>query len=302
MRDFDYSDLKNKTWDHEILSYVAKIHEYKGRQALFLQQEPVELQRLIEVAMIQSTESSNRIEGIVTTRSRLLQLVENKTTPRNHDEKEILGYRNVLNIIHSSYEYKTAPNEIEQICDNYQKALDLEIVDPLILIPCVIFDFLCVHPFHDGNGRMSHLLTLLLLYRNGYMVGKYISIEKEIADTKEAYYQALEQADAGWHEGANDPTPFIKYMLGILLKCYREFEERLTISEKSGKRSTVYDIVKNYAISTLGTFTKKDVVENCPSVARSSIEAALKKLVDDGTLHRKGKGRSSHYIRSDSTK
>lgn len=329
MRDFDYSDLKNKTWDHEILSYVAKIHEYKGRQALFLQQEPVELQRLIEVAMIQSTESSNRIEGIVTTRSRLLQLVENKTTPRNRDEKEILGYRNVLNIIHSSYEYiplrsnyilqlhrdllqytlfsyggkyKTAPNEIEQICDNYQKALDLEIIDPLILIPCVIFDFLCVHPFHDGNGRMSRLLTLLLLYRNGYMVGKYISIEKEIADTKEEYYQALEQADAGWHEGANDPTPFIKYMLGILLKCYREFEERLTLSEKNGKRSTVYDIVKNYAMNTLGTFTKKDVVENCPSVARSSIEAALKKLVDDGTLHRKGKGRSSHYIRSDSTK
>ncbi|WP_290146199.1 Fic family protein [uncultured Dubosiella sp.] len=287
--------------------------------------------------MIQNTESSNRIEGIVTTRSRLLQLVENKTTPRNRDEKEILGYRNVLNIIHSSYEYiplrsnyilqlhrdllqytpfsyggkfilfkPLEPYEtliaIEQICDNYQKTLDLEIIDPLILIPCVIFDFLCVHPFHDGNGRMSRLLTLLLLYRNGYMVGKYISIEKEIADTKEAYYQALEQADAGWHEGANDLTPFIKYMLGILLKCYREFEERLTISEKSGKRSTVYDIVKNYAMNTLGTFTKKDVVENCPSVARSSIEAALKKLVDDGTLHRKGKGRSSHYIRSDSTK
>ena len=215
MRSFDYSYLSLRTWDNEILSYVAKIHEYKGKQELYLRQKPVELERLVEVAKVQSTESSNRIEGIITTKSRLQQLVEDKTTPRNRDEKEILGYRNVLNLIHENYEYipfrsnyilqlhrdllqyteltyggkyKTIPNEIdavlpngekrilfkplepyetpgaiEQICDSYQRALEQEIVDPLILIPCVILDFLCVHPFNDGNGRMSRLLTLLII-------------------------------------------------------------------------------------------------------------------------------------------
>lgn len=354
MRSFDYSYLKDRTWDNEILSYVAKIHEYKGKQELYLRQKPVELDRLIEIAKIQSTEASNSIEGIITTRSRLKQLVEEKTTPRNRDEKEILGYRNVLNLIHTNYEYipfksnyilqlhrdllqytelsyggkyKTSPNEIdeilpngekhilfrplepyetpmaiEQICENYQKALATEIIDPLILIPCVILDFLCIHPFNDGNGRMSRLLTLLLLYRNDYLVGKYISIEKEIAKTKEAYYDVLRQSNIGWHEEENDPKPFIKYMLGIILKCYREFEERLTISEKSGVRSTSYDVVKTYAISTIGTFTKRDAMENCPSLGSSSVEAALKKLVEDGIILRKGKGRNSHYIRSDSKK
>ena len=351
MRNFDYSHLKDRTWDNEILSYIAKIHEFKGKQELYFRQKTVELERLVEIAKVQSTESSNRIEGIVTTRSRLQQLVEDKTTPRNRDEKEILGYRNVLNLIHENYQYiplksnyilqlhrdllqytelsyggkyKTSPNEIdavlpngekrilfkplepyetpdaiEQICSSYQQALDHEIVDSLILIPCVILDFLCVHPFNDGNGRMSRLLTLLLLYRNDYVVGKYISIEKEIADTKEAYYQALAQADLGWHEGTNDPKPFIKYMLGIILKCYREFEERLTISEKSGKRSSSYDIVKTYVNSTMGTFTKRDAMENCPSLGSSSVESALKKLVEDGTIIRKGQGRASYYIRKD---
>ena len=146
---------------------------------------------------------------------------------------------------------------------------------------------------------MSRLLTLLLLYRNDYVVGKYISIEKEIADTKESYYQALEQSDLGWHEGTNDLKPFIKYMLGIILKCYREFEDRLTISEKSGIKSSSYDIVKTYVNNTIGTFTKRDAMENCPSLGSSSVESALKKLVEDGTIIRKGKGRTSHYIRKD---
>lgn len=351
MRNFDYSHLKDRTWDNEILSYVAKIHEFKGKQELYFRQKPVELERLVEIAKVQSTESSNRIEGIVTTSSRLQQLVEDKTTPRNRDEKEILGYRNVLNLIHENYQYiplksnyilqlhrdllqytelsyggkyKTSPNEIDavlpngekrilfkplesyetpdaikQICSSYQQALDHEIVDSLILIPCVILDFLCVHPFNDGNGRMSRLLTLLLLYCNDYVVGKYISIEKEIANTKEAYYQALAQADLGWHEGTNDPEQFIKYMLGIILKCYREFDERLTICEKSGKRSNSYDIVKTYVNSTIGTFTKRDAMENCPSLGSSSVESALKKLVEDGSIIRKGRGRASHYIRKD---
>lgn len=351
MRSFDYHQLVDRTWDNEILSYVAQIHEYKGRQELFIRQKPVELTRLIEIAKVQSTESSNRIEGIVTTSPRLKQLMEDKTTPRNRDEEEILGYRNVLNLVHESYSsipvrpnfilqlhrdllrytnfsyggsFKSTPNEIDMtlqsgeritlfkplepyetpdavqnICDSFQRELDLGVVDPLILIPCFILDFLCIHPFNDGNGRMSRLLTLLLLYRSGYMVGQYISIEKAIADTKEVYYDVLMKADQGWHKGENDPKPFIRYMLGVILSCYREFEERITLAERVGVKSTSYDIVKQYVENHLGTFTKQEVLSGCPSLGSSSVESALKKLVDDGFIARLGSGRKTHYVRSD---
>lgn len=349
MRNFDYSKLKGRTWDNEILAYVAQIHEYKGKQDLYLRQKPAELKRLIDIAKIQSTESSNRIEGIVTTDARLKQLVENKTTPRNRDEEEILGYRNVLNIMHESYEaipvqsnyilqlhgemlkhtafsyagkYKTTPNEIdmvlqngekvvlfkplepyetpdavERLCAEYNNAILEGIVDPLILIPNFILDFLCIHPFNDGNGRMSRLLTLLLLYRCGYKVGQYISIEKAIADTKETYYEVLQQADQKWYEGENDPKPFIRYMLGIILSCYREFESRITVAAKTGRKSTAYDIVKTYTESTIGKFSKQDALIACPSLGSSSVESALKKLVEEGVIIRTGAGRKTMYMR-----
>jgi Fic family protein len=351
MREFDYDKLISRTWDNEILSYVSKIHEFKGRQELYIRQKPVELERLIEIAKIQSTEASNQIEGIVTTKSRLKQIMENKTTPRNRDEKEILGYRNVLNLVHENHDYisvtpnyilqlhgellkytsfsyggkfKTTPNEIAKtfpdgtrevifkplepyetpdavaaICNQYQTAIAAEIVDPLILIPCFILDFLCIHPFNDGNGRMSRLLTLLLLYKNGYMVGKYISIEKAIADTKESYYDALAISDQDWIHGTNDPKEFIKYMLGIILSCYREFETRIRVAWDNGAKSTSYDIVKQYALSRIGTFTKSDALSGCPTLGSSSVESALKKLVGEGVIKRLGAGRKTHYVRND---
>ena len=352
MRQFDYSYLEDRTWDNEIMSYISKIHEYKGKQELYLRQKPVELNRLIEIAKIQSTEASNRIEGIITTNARLKQLVADKTTPKNRDEEEILGYRNVLNLVHENYDvipvrsnyilqmhrdllkftnlnyggqFKTTPNEIDMvletgekvvlfkplepyetpnaigaICEEYQKALDKELVDELILIPCFLLDFLCIHPFNDGNGRMSRLMTLLLLYRSGYMVGQYISIEKAIADTKEAYYDALQRADQGWHEGINDPKPFIKYMLSIILSCYREFEARVSIAYAAGAKSTSYDVVKAYVSGRIGKFSKQEVLAGCPSLGSSSVESALKKLVEDGTLVRIGAGRKTLYARADS--
>lgn len=349
MKRFDYSKFRERTWDNEILTYVAQIHEYKGKQELYLRQRPVELNRLIEIAKIQSTESSNRIEGIVTTDARLRQLVENKTTPRNRNEEEILGYRNALNIVHENYEaipvqsnyilqlhgemlkhtafsyagkYKTTPNEIDMalengekvvlfktlepyetpdavecLCAEYNNAILEGIVDPLIIMPTFILDFLCIHPFNDGNGRMSRLLTLLLLYRCGYKVGQYISIEKAIADTKETYYEVLQQADQNWYEGENDPKPFIRYMLGIILSCYREFESRITIAAKTGRKSTAYDIVKTYTENTLGKFSKQDALIACPSLGSSSVESALKRLVEEGTIIRTGAGRKTMYMR-----
>lgn len=352
MRSFDYSSLVDRTWDTDILNLVAKIHECKGRQDLFIRQKPVELDRLVEIAKIQSTEASNRIEGIVTTSTRMKQLFEEKTTPRNRDEDEIMGYRDVLNTIHESNEYipvrpayilqlhrdllkrtgfsygghfknvqnyinetmpdgtvvtrfvpvapYDTPDAVENLCNTYEQATAKEEIDSLILIPTFICDFLCIHPFNDGNGRMSRLLTLLLLYKNGYSVGKYISIEKKIEKTKDQYYDALERADAGWHEENNDPTPFIRYMLRVILACYTDFEERVGLMTEKGSSSSAYDIVKKYAGERIGKFTGADVTSHCPSIGRSSALAALKKLTEEGFIIRKGSGRSTFYVRSDS--
>ena len=351
MRSFDYSKLIDRTWDTDILNLVAKIHEYKGRQDLFIRQKPMELERLVETAKIQSTEASNKIEGIVTTNTRMKQLFEEKTTPRNRDEDEIMGYRDVLNTIHESNEYipirpsyilqlhrdllrragfsygghfknvqnyineaksdgtiitrftpvapYDTPDAIENLCSAYERAAADEKIDSLILIPTFICDFLCIHPFNDGNGRMSRLLTLLLLYKNGYQVGKYISIEKQIEKTKDRYYDTLEESDVGWHEETNDPTPFIRYMLQTILACYTEFEERIGFMAESGSGSTSYDIVKKYTEEKIGKFTGADVVVHCPGIGRSSALAALKKLTEEGIIIRKGSGRSTFYVKSD---
>ena len=352
MRSFDYRRLADQAWDTDIVNLVAKIHERKGRQDLFIRQKPIELNRLVELAKIQSTEASNKIEGIVTTSTRIKQLFAEKTTPRNRDEDEIMGYRDVLNIIHESNAYipirpayilqlhrellkraglsydghfkhvqnyinetKTdgtvvtrftpiAPYEtsdaVESLCNTYEQAVANEKIDALILIPTFICDFLCIHPFNDGNGRMSRLLTLFLLYKNGYRVGKYISIEKQIEQTKDRYYDTLKEADAGWHEEKNDPTPFIRYMLQAILACYIEFEERVGLMDESGDNSTAYDIAKKYTEEKIGRFTGADVVAHCPSIGRSSALAALKKLTEEGYIIRKGVGRSTFYVRVDS--
>lgn len=362
MRQFDYSKFDSISWDNEIVSYLTQIHEHKGRQELYSRQKPVELKKLTEVAKVQSVESSNRIEGIITTSSRIGQIVREKTAPKNRDEKEIAGYRDVLNTIHDSHDYisvtgniilqlhrdlmkysesslggtykitqnylketrddgtefirfmpvppyETAPC-IDAICENYRTAIESHKVDPLLLIPVFIHDFLCIHPFNDGIGRMSRILTLLLLYRNGYTVGKYISIEKHIEKTKASYYDALEESSEGWHEETDDPTPFIKYMLGIILACYREFEERVeaigetTIIEvKNGKARTVvvkskaYDIVKAAIDSKIGKFSKKDIANICPSISEKAVEAAIRKLVDEGYIERHGTGRNTFYTK-----
>lgn len=349
MRSFDYSSLKEKTWDSEIISLVAQIHECKSRQTVYLKQKPQELEKLVEIAKRQSTEASNAIEGIRTTSTRLKQLCEEKTTPKNRDEEEILGYRDVLNTIHENYEYipiktnyilqlhrdlykyteknigghfKTTqnviaatdengkeyvlftplapyetPSAIDAICENYNKATENDELDALLLIPVFIHDFLCIHPFSDGNGRMSRLLTALLLYRSGYVVGKYISIESKIAANKDLYYKALENCQEGWHENKEDAAPFIKYMLRIILAAYRDFEERIElVSEKRPAKETV----RRAVYSKMGKLSKSDISELCPSIGIKSVELALKQLLEEGVLVKKGTGRATFYIRSDS--
>ena len=348
MRSFDYSVLKNRTWDNEILGLVAQIHEYKGRQELYLKQKPAELDKLVEIAKIQSTEASNEIEGIRTTNTRLKQLVADKTTPRNRDEEEIMGYRDVLNTIHENYEYipirpnyilqlhrdlfrysekgiggqfkntqnyisatdtkehefilftplppYETPAAVEAICESYNHVIDTKEVDALILIPVFIHDFLCIHPFNDGNGRMSRLLTTLLLYRCGYVIGKYISLESKIAKNKNTYYDALEACQRGWYENQEDPTPFIKYLLRIILVAYRDFEDRVDlVSEKL----PAVEIVRRAIYMKIGKFTKSDIMELCPTIGKTSVESSIKLLVDKGVLIKHGSGRSTYYTRGD---
>lgn len=360
MREFDYSFLAGRLWDTEIMNYTNLIHEYKGKQDLYLRQKPVELDRLVEIAKIQSTESSNRIEGIVTTSSRIHALMQEKTTPRNRNEKEIAGYRDVLNTIHENHDYipirsnyilqlhrdlmqytdsalggqyKVTQNYLEETradgskfirftpvapyetepcvvaaCAAYQRAIDEKKVDPLLIMPVFLTDFLCIHPFNDGNGRMSRLLTLLLLYQAGYVVGRYISVEKHIEKTKDVYYDALQEASEGWHEGKGNPDAFIKYMLGVILACYREFEMRvdaLSKPDENGKvlvKSSALDIVKAAIETRIGKFTKTEILNICPTLSRSSVEASLRELIVTGDIVRFGTGRATYYLRSDAIK
>lgn len=341
---FDYSSLEKRTWDKEVLNYIGLIHEYKGRQQLYLAKKPEKLDRLIERARIQSTEASNAIEGIVTTRQRLIELMNDKTTPRNRNECQINGYRHALNLIHENYEYipvkvnyilqlhremyqfidvdyggkfKDTPNEIdafypdgrkvvifrplepyetpeavEKICEEYDRAINSLNVDPLLAIPVFIHDFLCIHPFNDGNGRMSRLLTTLLLYKSGYLIGRYISLEKKIQITGEDYYDALEKSSENWMESENDDTPFIKYTLSVILAAYRDFEERVNLVEtKMSAREMVEKAVK----TKIGKFTKSDILELCPEIGKASVENSLKEMCSEGLIQKEGKGRATFY-------
>ena len=346
MRDFNYSKIKEQKWDSEVLSLIAAIYKYAGKQELYLKQRPDELEKLVEIAKIQSTESSNAIEGIVTTNTRIKQLVEESTTPKNRDEEEIAGYRDVLNIIHESFgaipitknyilqlhkilyshmnnpiagQTKTmqnyisatypdghtevfftpmapfeTPKALEKICEEYNRVIGNLEVEPLIAIPVFIHDFLCIHPFNDGNGRMSRLLTTLLLYRSGFYVGKYISLEAKIAKNKDLYYEALGKAQKGWHEGEEDVVPFIKYLLGTILAAYKDFEDRFEII---GEKLPVLEMVRKATKNKIGKFSKQDIRELCPSLSISSIEGSLRTLVKEGELMRGGSGKATYYVR-----
>lgn len=346
MRKFDYSKIKDMKWDSSVLSLIAAIYKYSGKQELYLKQRPDELEKLIEIAKIQSTEASNAIEGIVTTNTRIKQLIEEKTTPKNRDEEEILGYRDVLNVIHESfdlipitknyilqlhkilYSYMNNPfagqtknvqnyisatypdghterlftplapfetsEALEKICEEYNRVIGNLEVEPLIAIPIFIHDFLCIHPFNDGNGRMSRLLTTLLLYRSGFYVGKYISLEAKIAKNKDLYYKALGEAQDGWHEGEEDVVPFIKYLLGTILAAYKDFEERFEIVEE---KLPAIEVVRKATMNKIGKFSKQDIRELCPALSTSSIERALRKLVNEGDLMKGGLGKATYYVR-----
>lgn len=279
---------------------------------------------------------ADKEKGIVTTNTRIKQLVEEKTTPRNRDEQEIAGYRDALNIIHESFDaipmsqnyilqlhkilyshmnnpmggrtkrvqnYISAtypdghvetlftplspfetPEALDKICEEYNRFIENMEVEPLIIIPIFIHDFLCIHPFNEGNGRISRLLTTLLRYRNGFYVGKYISLENKIAKHKDLYYNALFQAQHGWHEGNEDVVPFIKYLLGTILAAYKDFEERFSLVET---KLPALEMVRQANIYKIGRFNKQDIRQLCPTLSNSSIEKAFRDLISLGEIKKR---------------
>ena len=346
MRTFDYIKKWEKLLTPEIVTLLTQIHEYKGEQTLFIEAKADSLTQLTVIAKIQSTEASNKIEGIYTSDARLKALLNEKTMPKTRNEQEIAGYRDVLNTIHESHDYipvrpnmilqlhrdlykfegydaggryKSVDNFIEEedaqgnkfvrfkpvpawetpaavenLCNEFDKALGSGAIDPLLLIPMFILDFLCIHPFNDGNGRMSRLLTLLMLYRAGYIVGKYISIERLIEKTKSSYYDCLQESSRGWHEEENDYAPFVRYMLGVVVAAYRDFSERVRtlVSSDLSKPERIAELIKN----TYGEITKSQIMEKCPDISRITVERALTELMLSEDVIKIGGGRYTKYV------
>ena len=344
MRSFDFEKEYNKLLTPDIISYLTQIHEYRGMYAKDKVQQEL-LSELTEIARIQSTEASNRIEGIITTDERLRKIVHEKTMPKTRSEKEIAGYRDVLATIHENYAYIPVssnmilqlhrdlykfsgngyggsfkstdnviaeelpdgtkqvrfepvpawetPEMINNLCQAFKDALNMQTMDVLLLFPMFILDFLCIHPFNDGNGRMSRLLTLLILYKAEYYVGQYISIEKLISDTMESYYEALQASSWQWREAKNEYAPFVKYVLGIIIAAYREFADRVQIlTDKTvSKSDRVSEIIKK----TYGKITKAEILKQCPEISQTTVQRTLNDLVKNGQIIKIGGGRYTSY-------
>ncbi len=346
---FDYQEIPRNLLTPEIVNMLSTLHEFKGKQELYIETEPDVLTALLDIAKIQSTKASNKIEGIYTSDERLEALVMEKAEPRNRSEEEIAGYREVLATVHESYEYIPVrsnnilqlhrdlysfsksdlggkfkntdnviaesgkdgkqrvrftpvpafqtPEAMEQLCQQFNNAIDDGRYDPLVLIPMFILDFLCIHPFNDGNGRMSRLLTLLLLYRSGYIVGKYISMEMLIEKSKETYYEVLQDSSYAWHEGTNDYIPFVKYYLGIMLKGYKEFQDR--VEHLNYRKLSKADRVKAVFDKKLGIVRKADIAAFCPDISETTIERTLKELLEANYIEKVGKARATGYVKKE---
>ena len=348
MRIFDYAIIPAELMNHELMNLVSAIHEYRGKQELFIEAKPDVLQAMLEIAKIQSTGASNRIEGIYTSEERLAALVKSKAEPRNRSEQEIAGYREVLSLIHDSYDYMVprtnvilqlhrdlyqfspassggsfknsdnviaeidssgqsrvrfqplsafeTPDAVERLTNTFVEAVRAEKYDPLLLVPLFILDFLCIHPFNDGNGRMSRLLTLLLLYRSGYIVGKYISVEMIIEKTKETYYEVLQESSADWYEGKNAYLPFVKYYLEVILSAYKEFSARVQLMQDRSLSKP--ERIRRLFANTLLKLSKRLILEKCPDISASTVEATLAALLKEGYIIKIGAGKTTAYIRN----
>lgn len=344
MVQFNYEKTLLKLMTPEVMSALGNVREHRGKQNLYLSTKPDVLDRLCEVAKIQSTSSSNRIENISTSDKRFRELMNQKVEPKNRDEREIAGYRYVLDMIHESHDdipiapntilqlhrdlYRfqdvsfagrwkdsdnyiaeqaadgtmvtrfvptsaaATPDAIQHICDEYARNAEGGVYDPLLVSLLFVFDFVSIHPFNDGNGRMSRLMTLLLAYRCGYTVGKYVSIEAEIEATKTTYYEALQASSPGWSKGKNDYLPFVTYMLGVMGSCYRTLDERFALLSSSGNNE---DILRAYFDKLLGKVTKRQIMDDNPIMSQHTVERILQKMQAEGSIEKVGAARATAY-------
>ncbi|MGM0440507.1 MAG: Fic family protein [Chlamydiota bacterium] len=344
MKSLTQAFLSNLSFTHEQLSMLKLLGSYQGKQALFYEQSPEVLESLQKVSVVESTESSNRIEGIIAPHNRIADLVLKDTVPKNRSEEEIAGYRDVLNLLHQSSndmpvsvnvilqlhhymhkyvaseggKWKSIDNKIEEklpdgtknvrfipvssfetpramdsLIDGYHNCIEDWNFEPLVVIPAFVLDFLCIHPFRDGNGRCSRLLTLLLLYHFGYEVGRYISLDRVFEESKETYYDALGASSQGWHEGKHNILPWIGYFWGVLLKAYREFEERVGFITSGRGNKT--EQVKKCVRKMIKPFSVSDIEKACPGISRDTIRLVLRSLRDDDLIEAMGKGRGAKW-------
>lgn len=337
--------LARLRFDGRQLATLRALGEYRGKQALYMIQSPELLADLRQVAKVESTESSNRLEGVVVPASRIKSLVLKNATPKSRSEQEVAGYRDALNLIHESadqmpfsegtvlqlhgilYRYMPQPggrwkatnNDIVErhpdgstrvrfrpvaahltppamadLVGRYRQALDQQLADPLVLVALVILDFLCIHPFPDGNGRMARLLTLQLLYHFDCAVGRFISLERIFEETKESYYETLEASSQGWHDAAHDIAPWLDYFWGTLLRAYREFEERVGTIERT--RGAKGDRVRAEVLKRNLPFSISDIEQSCPGVSRDMVRLVLRTMKAEGLIATTGKGRGAKWV------
>lgn len=348
MRKFDYSFLDNGLLPAKLVNLTANISSLKTMASVRKEEHLKVFTELESIAKVQSIKSSNEIEGIVTSDERINEIVNQNSSPLNHNEAEIAGYRDALNIIHTGYEnidfrqndilrlhetmmsltgyefggkYKTDDNVILEVDSNgnrrvrfrptpasetneameqlelaYMAARSDSNINQLLLIPCVILDFLCIHPFRDGNGRMSRLLSLLLLYKNGYDAGKYVSFEEQINKYKAYYYEALRKSSVGWDTNDNSYFPFIENFLSTLYMCYKELDKRFAVV--NGNKITKTARIEATVLNSLTPISKNEICQLLPDVSPTTVEAVLSSMVKNGTIKKIGNSRATRYIRN----
>lgn len=322
---------------------MNSISEHKGKEELYNKQSPQLLKALVEMAMIESVESSNRIEGVTVDRDRLKPLIIGHSKPRDRSEEELAGYRKALDLIHKKHDslvispqtiqelhrlsrldagdagqWKKKNNEIikklpngrveiiftpleadkvpdamKQLCLVYQDNLTQSNYPPLFAIACLILDFLSIHPFRDGNGRVSRLLTLLALYQNGYGVGKYISLERIVEQSKETYYGSLNKSSRDWHKAKHNVMPWFHYFLSTIVSAYKEFEQRAGRLKPS--RGAKTQIIGQAILSQAGEFSISDIERECPGVSRDMVRVVFRQLQEEKRIVCLGKGKSARW-------
>ncbi|MGE5485316.1 MAG: Fic family protein [Ignavibacteriales bacterium] len=343
MRSFEPGFIARQPVTQELIKTIRVLGEYKGKQASYKDRAPQVLETLRTAAIVSSTESSNRIEGVTAPAVRVAALVAHGATPQNRPEQEIAGYRDVLNTIHASYEHmpfntgvvlqlhrdlyrftadaggrwKDTDNQIVEFLPDgtrsirfnpvpahltqeamgrlhlrFNESWNVRDTEPLLLIATYILDFLCIHPFRDGNGRMARLLSLLLLYKAGYDVGRYISLEQIVEKTRESYYDTLYRSSLGWHDGRHSLIPWWEYFLGVmLLQAYRELDTR--VESLTAARGAKTKLVMDVVAALPSAFRLSEVERSCPGVSRPTINRVLATLRKAGQLRCSKPGRNA---------